>query len=191
MRRITIGLLFLMVMIGACSDNTGPETIEPVVFTPGEGICTLEQSIKLSSSTYGAQIHYTLDESESTLESPLYTVPFFLQDILPPLMNEVTIRAGAYREDLGWILITGKTFGVNYPNSVSNLVIMPDNGNLELGTEITMTASPADAVIHYTLDGSVLTTSSNLYNAPLYIAQAGFQRSRLLHIKRVEIPVSR
>ncbi|MBQ9195142.1 MAG: chitobiase/beta-hexosaminidase C-terminal domain-containing protein, partial [Bacteroidales bacterium] len=70
---------------------------EPVVSTPAfsGGLTLFRESIPLSMScrTPSAAIHYTLDGSEPTEESPLYTEPLVLSE-------SAQIRAKAFKEGM-------------------------------------------------------------------------------------------
>ena len=70
---------------------------KPVVSTPvlPGGLSLFKGSVELvmSSRTEGATIHYTLDGSEPTEASPLYTQPFALD-------HSATIRARAFKEGM-------------------------------------------------------------------------------------------
>lgn len=70
---------------------------EPIVSTPtlpgGLLLFKDAQQIVMTSRTEGAAIHYTLDGTEPTEASPLYTAPFVLD-------KSVTIRARAFKDGM-------------------------------------------------------------------------------------------
>lgn len=68
--------------------------VSPVYYTIEGGRMDLfleKLEMTLGTLTEGAQIHYTLDGSEPTLQSPLYTGPFTLEET-------TTVRAKAFKE---------------------------------------------------------------------------------------------
>jgi len=68
-------------------------TVGAVTANPAPGVVQAGTSVMLSSSTEGAAIHYTLDGSQPTKESTLYTAPIVL--------NEAKIiKAAAFKEGL-------------------------------------------------------------------------------------------
>ncbi len=174
MRRIVISMIFIALIIGACSDSTSPESIEPVVFSPGEGSYPLDQSIVLSTPTEGAEIHYKLEDKQIGLDDPEYAVPLVLEELLPPLQNKVKIRAVAYREDLGFSISTIGSYQVSYPQTVEGVMIMPEASAQEYGAEITLSSGTEGAIIYYTLDGSEPSPQAKKYTGPFHLAQVGF-----------------
>jgi len=165
----------VLLLITACQTNTQPDPISPPVFSPEQGLYTLQQQITISCASSGAVVHYTLDGEDPDHNSPVYSGPFTLSDILPAISNRVTIRARAFKQDLGWSLTALAIFRVEYPQTVARPEITPDSGTLELGGEVLMSVSTPDAQIRYTLDGSLPNWRSNLYTGPIHIARGGFQ----------------
>jgi hypothetical protein len=70
---------------------TGDVTM-PVI-SPAGGFFSGSQEVSLSTVTAGASIHYTLDRSEPTLLSDLYTTPLVID-------ATTTVKAKAFRDDL-------------------------------------------------------------------------------------------
>ncbi|MEI7901387.1 MAG: chitobiase/beta-hexosaminidase C-terminal domain-containing protein [bacterium] len=64
--------------------------IEPVVISPVANVFTGRLPVSLACATPGMNIHYTLDGSDPTLASPLYTKPF-------KLTASATVKARAFR----------------------------------------------------------------------------------------------
>lgn len=174
MRRISMAMIFIILIIAACSDSTSPDRIEQVVFSPGEGSYSLDQSIVLTTPTNGAEIHYKLEDEQIGLDDPEYTVPLVLGELLPPLQNKVKIRAVAYREDLGFSISTISSYQVSYPQTVGDVVIMPEASAQEFGAEITITSGTDDTIIYYTLDGSEPTPQTRKYTGAFHLAQVGY-----------------
>ena len=98
-----------------------------------QGEYTPEQLISITCSSPGAVIHFTMDADDPEHNSPLYTSALRLADILPQISNRITIKARAFKQDLGWSPTTTASFRVNYPNTVERPVITPDAVAQELG----------------------------------------------------------
>lgn len=64
--------------------------IEPVVISPAANVFTESLPVSLACATPGMNIHYTIDGSDPTLASPLYTKPF-------ALTASATVKARAFR----------------------------------------------------------------------------------------------
>ena len=82
----------------------------------------------------------------------------------------------------GFVAIFGTTYQI-YPtafeaivnvNQVATPVIDPNGGDVELGTEVTITTETEGATIYYTTDGNEPTTTSRVYNpdAPIVVTQS-------------------
>ena len=167
--------VILLLLLAACERNTKPEVIAAPLISPQGGEYTPEQLISITCSSPGAVIHFTMDADDPEHNSPLYTSALRLADILPQISNRITIKARAFKQDLGWSPTTTASFRVNYPNTVERPVITPDAVAQELGAEVLMAVSDPDAQIRYTLDGSLPTYRSNLYTGPVHISRGGYQ----------------
>ncbi|MDZ4181703.1 MAG: chitobiase/beta-hexosaminidase C-terminal domain-containing protein, partial [Candidatus Cloacimonadaceae bacterium] len=125
-------------------------TVSDVVFNPPGGSYSAAQNVVLSSATEGAYFRYTTDGSEPTDTSTLYTVP-----ISVPLNTTMTIKAKAYKS--GWLpSATGtETYNVTGQVVLTQPVFSPGSGNYNAPQMVSISAPiPADATIHYTIDGS-------------------------------------
>ncbi|MEH7494766.1 chitobiase/beta-hexosaminidase C-terminal domain-containing protein [Neobacillus niacini] len=74
-------------------DTKSKGEVAPPVSSLAEGSYFMEQTVKLSSSTPGVSIYYTLDGSTPTKESILFTKPITIK-------NDTTIKAIAIRGDI-------------------------------------------------------------------------------------------
>jgi len=183
MQRILLSLLLLGLLLCSSCDSTEPERISSPSYSIPDGVYALEQSISLECNTAGSAIYFTLDGSEPDINSSLYSEPLILQDIIPVMLNRVTISARSYRIDLGYSPTCAATFTVHYANSVESLDILPDDGEQMLGAELTITAEPDDAKIYYTLDGSEPRPGVNLYNGPLHLSEPGLATVKAIACK--------
>ena len=147
---------------------TGQAEIASPTFDPAPGIYQQAQSVSISNSLIptNATIRYTLDGSNPTASSPVYSAPIPI-----PLDSDITIRARAFAENwtpsevyVGHYTVTGQVVFDIDP------VFSPSPGIYATAQVVNVSQPyPADATIHYTLDGSeptqedpILTRSINL-----------------------------
>ena len=149
-------------------DGTGtvtppdPDRVEDPTFSPMAGTYTNSVNVKLSCSTTGASIYYTLDGTEPSINSTLYTTDGI------NLTETTTIKAVAYLDGMysmtttatyvieagsgekpvdGEIVLNNTFFGVNWNNGVR-----PNSG------EEVLTGSENGITITYSLG-----SSANMY----------------------------
>ena len=96
------------------------------VFSPASG-ATIQsgEKVAITCSTEGAAIHYTLDGSEPTAESPLYTeggVRISVQEA-----GSVTLKAIAIAEGMGTSYVATATYSVTLP-APTGVVLHANNG---------------------------------------------------------------
>lgn len=128
------------------------------------GFVNMGQKVSLTCPHPDARIYYTTDGSTPTKSSTRYTAPITITD-------SVTIKAFACYDDCE----DSNVLTLAYEVRTVTLSVSPtDSDLLPAGTEITLTAAPADAQIYYTTDGSEPTTASNLYTAPI-VANKSFK----------------
>lgn len=129
------------------------------VLSPDSGTYTTSQSVTITCATNGAEIRYTIDGSEPTLSSLLYSDSFPLED------GAITVvKAKAFRTD--WIA-SGVTISTYTIDNIPAPVITPDGGVFDEPVEVTITTPINGATIRYTLDGTEPTGSSEIYSSPM------------------------
>ena len=133
-------------------------TLATPVFAPVPGLYTTPQIVTLSCSTPGASIHYTLDNTEPTESSPLYSSPF-------SITQTTTIQARAFKQD--WITSEISVATYIITGRVAMPVFDPLPGRYPAPQSVTISCVTPDAIIHYTLDGSEPTQVNEVYSAPL------------------------
>ena len=145
------------------TDNRGtaayPTTVAtPEIFPPG-GLFANSLSVTLYTGTLGATINYTLDGSNPTALSPVYTGPFVLT-------GGATVKAVASAQGMTASSVAAATFSRDTtPPTVS--VTAPTNGLTVLGA-ISISANASDNVgvasVQFLVDGaSVGSVSSHPY----------------------------
>jgi alpha-tubulin suppressor-like RCC1 family protein len=148
------------------------------VFTPPPGTYTAAD-VAISSPTPGSEIRYTLDGSDPSPTSTLYSAPIALS-------GPTTIKARAFRSDLLPSEVMTGTYGLR----VATPTISPAPGSYSSPQSVTLTCATAGAAIHYSLDGSEPSEASRLYASPIQITtsstilarafRAGFEPSEIV-----------
>ncbi|PKN72012.1 MAG: hypothetical protein CVU50_08985 [Candidatus Cloacimonetes bacterium HGW-Cloacimonetes-3] len=139
-------------------------TVATPVFSIPSGIYSSAVNISLICDIPGAYMRFTLDGTDPTSSSSLYTLPIYLESFT------TTVKARAYLP--GWTpsAIASATYRIT--GTVATPVFNPPPGLLESNQAITLSCNTPDAQIRYTLDGTNPTYSSPLYASPIYLDSA-------------------
>jgi len=129
------------------------------IATPPAGTYSAVQQVQLTDSVPGSTIHYTLDGSYPSASSPVYT---------GPITATANTRINAMATAPGYS--TGPELSASYAIVASPPVITPQSGSVPNNATVTMTDASPGAVIHYTTDGSLPTSSSPAYSGPITIS---------------------
>ena len=117
-------------------------TLAPPTMTPAPGTYAGSVTVSLSAAA-GSTIRYTLDGTEPSATSPVYSSPLVLA-------ASKTVKAKAFRSD--WT--ASPTTTTAYVVEAAAPVFSPGAGTYSLGQQITLTSATTGARIHYTFDGS-------------------------------------
>ncbi|KWX87276.1 hypothetical protein AMQ83_14060, partial [Paenibacillus riograndensis] len=117
----------------------------------------------LSSATGGAAIHDTRDGSVPTSSSPVYSGPI-------PVTSAVTIKAIAVKAGMTDSAVMSEAYTIMA--QVEAPTANPAGGAVAPGTTVALSSATSGAAIHYTLDGSVPTSSSPVYSGPIPVTSA-------------------
>lgn len=85
-----------------------PTQVNAPSFGQTSGVYTVAQTVTLASTTDGAKVYYTLDGSEPTTASALYTAPFTIS-------GTTTIKAIATKRSLNNSRVVSATYTINMP----------------------------------------------------------------------------
>ena len=144
-----------------------PRTAEDIVkrevpaeptFTPAAGTYVASVTVALTCETEGATIYYNIEPNDAQLE---YTEPLTFNDT-------TTINAFAEKDGLRSTVVTA-TYNITDREIVATPTITPNGGNFEESVEVTLACETDGAAIHYTIDGTVPTAESTLYEAPFVL----------------------
>ena len=133
-------------------------TAMPVI-SPASGTYNTIQSVTLSTPTPGATIYYTLDGTYPTTSSPVYSGPI-------TATTNTAIIALATAPNYS----TSSGARANYTIVAPPPTITPQSGTAAGATTVTISDAVPGAVIYYTSNGSIPTTSSAVYTGPITVS---------------------
>jgi hypothetical protein len=143
--------------------NALPKVATPT-FSPAGGTYSSNQSVTISCSTSDATIYYTVDESEPTSSSTVYSGPIAVNS------GTVTIKAKAFKSGMTESDTASATYTIQ---TAADILTTPTfslaSGSYASGQSVTITCSTSEATIRYTLDGSEPTSSSTVYSGPIAV----------------------
>ncbi len=135
--------------------------------SPAGGEVASGTTVTLSTSTSGASIYYTTDGSTPTHTSTLYEGPI-------TITNAVTVKAIAVRSGYYNSQVMTVSFTIAAPEQVAIPTANPAGGEVEYGTNVSLTTTTVGASVYYTLNGGDPTTASYYYmeGQPIHIIEA-------------------
>jgi hypothetical protein len=138
-------------------------TVEAPVISPAGGTYVTAQTVSITCVTVGASIRYTLDgSSPSSTEGTLYAGSFTLS-------SSATIKAIAYKADWENSSIASNTYTIT--GTIAAPSFSPDAGTYTSPQSVSISTTPSDASIRYTLDGSTPTeTTGTLYSGAIQVS---------------------
>ena len=161
--------LAVFCLFTACEQPTDPApeaAVQPTA-TPAGGNYTSAQAVTLTTTTQGAAIHYTLDGTDPTASSPLYSSPITISETTT--LKAIATKTGWTNSD-----ILTETYTITIPPEPEKVVqptATPAGGNYTSVQTVTLTTITEGAAIHYTLNGTTPTASSTLYSSPITISE--------------------
>jgi uncharacterized repeat protein (TIGR02543 family) len=137
---------------------TLPPVAETPVMSPIAGTYATAQDITLTTGTAGAQIRYTIDGTDPTTSSTLYTESFTIS-------VNTTVKAIAIKDGY-WDSPVAES---SYLIRAVAPAFSPAAGTYSGSQTVSLTSATAGATIRYTTDGSDPTGSSTIYTTPITI----------------------
>lgn len=133
-------------------------------FTPAQGTYSETQNVSFNCSTEGATIYYTTDGSTPTTSCAVYNGPITVS-------KNTTIKAIACCEGMANSAVSTATYTIT--KTVAKPTFSQEPGNYPTKITVSINCETSDVTsgvtIYYTIDGSIPTTSSNVYNGPITI----------------------
>ena len=152
---------------GRSSSTPQDEQAAAPTFSPGGGTYDSAQTVTISTTTSGATIRYTLDDSAPTASSPVYDGPITVS-------QTTTIKAYAAKAGMTNSAIASATYTITTlppPGQVAAPAFDPAEGTYDEAQEVTISCETEDAVIYYTLDGSDPSTDSTEYDGAITVSE--------------------
>lgn len=131
------------------------------VITPAGAVFSNSVNVTLATPTTGAWVRFTIDGSEPTEASTLYTGAL-------PLDFSAVIKARAFHPSFSASDTAMATF-TRAGSPAATPAIAPAGGPITASTLVTLTTSTPGAQLRYTLDGSDVFSTAPLYTTPFAV----------------------
>ena len=129
---------------------------------PSTGVYASEQAVSIQTATPGTTIRFTIDGSEPSELSPIYSTPFVVTEA-------TTVRARSFKTN--WTPSEHAEAVLTFSQGALNTpVATPDSGAYDSTQSVSLTSGQS-AAIRYTLDDSNPTEESTLYQQPLVLRE--------------------
>ncbi|MCK4796308.1 MAG: chitobiase/beta-hexosaminidase C-terminal domain-containing protein [Spirochaetes bacterium] len=134
-------------------------------FSPSGGTYSSDQSIIITTSTSGATIYYTTDESDPDTGSTQYTVPISVAGH----GTNMTIKAIAVKTDMDNSEIATSNYLIQYP--VETPTFSPLGGTYTIAQNVIISTTTSGATLRFTTDGSTpSSTHGTIYSESVNIS---------------------
>ncbi|MGB8453739.1 MAG: glycosyl hydrolase family 18 protein [Anaerocolumna sp.] len=143
--------------------SSNPTAAAPV-FSPAGGRYTGTQTVTITSATVGAVIRYTMDGTEPTVNSPVYSTSTPLT-----VQTTTTLKAKAFLNGLADSATSTAVYTILSEDTTAEPVFSPAGGTYTESQEVTLTCTTENAVIRYTTNSSEPTASSPVYTGPVRV----------------------
>lgn len=157
--------IFGLFIISGCGKTGGTldiySVVEAPIFSPPAGTYTSAQVVSISCPTPGAEIYYTLDDSEPKKTSTKYTGPITVS-------STVKIKAKAYLDPKIPSVVTSSQYIIT--GTVATPTFSPEAGTYSTPQSVKISCLTSGAKITYTLDGTDPNITSAVYENPINIA---------------------
>ncbi len=140
-------------------------TVATPTITPNGGTFSNSVSVTLATTTSGASIRYTIDGTDPTASSTLYSAPI-------TLTQSVTLKAKGFLSGYNDSTTASAAFTITATPTVATPTITPAGGTYTGSVSVTLATTTAGASIRYTTNGTDPTASSTLYSAPITLTQS-------------------
>jgi hypothetical protein len=137
--------------------SSEPQISAPVI-SPASTTFTTPIQVTIADSTPGAAIYYTSDGSAPSTASTLYTGQFTVN-------STQTINAIAVAPGYVWVTPVSATY--TSLNNTANPIFSPPGGTFSSSPAVVITDASQNALIYYTVDGSMPTNQSTMYTGPI------------------------
>jgi hypothetical protein len=136
-----------------------PKVLTPT-FSPAAGAVAAGTNVTISTATADATIYYTVDGTDPTTESSVYSTPITIN-------AAKTIKAFAVKDGYPNSEIATAAYTIATPCATPTF--LPAAGEVEKGSTVTISCGTDGATIYYTTNGTDPTTSSSVYSSAITI----------------------
>lgn len=154
--------IFLLALSCSKSTDASPARVAKPTVNIQSGEYTSVQTITISCVTENAQIRYTLNGTEPTTNSVLYTGALVIS-------NSCVLKAKAFKEGLSESETMSVSYSILLP-SIGALTITPPAGSYNVAQMININCETPEVDIYYTLNGSEPDTSAFRYTTPFEVS---------------------
>jgi hypothetical protein len=151
------------------SQTSSVPSVSTPTFNPVPGAYTAAQNVSITTTTSGATIHYTVDGTNPTTTSPVYSSPV-------AITSTTTLKAIAVKSGMSNSTIQSGLYSINAA-AVATPEFSPAPGTYSSGQLVSITTETVGATIHYTLDGTTPTSASPVYTASVSIPSTATLRA--------------
>ena len=144
---------------GLLTINTSSGYLSQPVFSPIAGTYDGTKTVEITCQDQDATIRYTLDWSDPSSTSPIYSGPITLD-------QSGTIKAKAFKGGVESRTTTG-TYDLIFPDTVEAPILYPAGGVFSERQNVSIICPTPGATIRYTLDGSEPNETSAIYIQPI------------------------
>ena len=141
-----------------------PAAVAAPTFSPMAGAYTAPTLVTISDAVSGAAIYYTMDGSIPTTLSTVYSGPITVSST--ETLQAIAAAAGNANSGVASAAYTI----VVTPPTVATPVFAPPAGSYSSAQSVMISDATAGAMIYFTTDGSMPTTSSTVYTGPITVS---------------------
>jgi hypothetical protein len=146
----------MVVPVTLLINNGAVKTATPA-FSPAAAAYSTPQMVAISDSSRGAAIYYTIDGTTPTTASKIYSVPLTVTP--PETVEALAVAPGFAASNVGI---------APYPQPITKTpTFNPGAGTYTSSESVAIMDATGGAVIYYTTDGTMPTTSSSQYTAAI------------------------
>jgi formylglycine-generating enzyme len=167
-RKVTAFRMFILLagtlmLLAGCRIPFVRNKVPKPVISPPTGTYYSEQTVTIACKQNNSTIRYTLDGSDPTSSSAVYTGAVTI------LANK-TLKARAYFGPDTPSEVAEAVYTLDLSNTVAIPAFYPTPGSYTEAQSVTIHSNTAGAAIYYTLDGSAPTQTSTQYTVPIPVS---------------------
>jgi hypothetical protein len=148
------------------SSSPPPATVATPTFSPAGGTFTSAQSVSISDATSGATIYYTTNGMTPTTSSTQYSGPITVSST--EAIKSIAAASGDTNSAVAsatYTITTGSP-----PVTAAKPTFSPAGGAFTTAQSVSISDATSGATIYYTTNGTIPTTSSTRYGAPITVS---------------------